>query len=70
MVGLCIVPYKRENNLQDGPGTHSLSGCIPYPFENIMIMSPKVEEGLSLFLSKKFIRHELWLLNKQCTLVP
>jgi hypothetical protein len=59
MVGLYIVPYKRENNLQDGLSTHSLSGCTPYPFENITLMLLGEEEGLSLFLSQKFIRHEL-----------
>jgi hypothetical protein len=53
MVGLYIVPYKRKSNLQDGPGTHSLSGCIQDRFENIMFMLLGVEEGpfLSLFLS-------------------
>jgi len=50
MVGLYIVPYKRKNNLQDGPGTHSLNGCIPNPFEIIMRVSLGVEEGFSFFL--------------------
>jgi hypothetical protein len=50
MVGLYIVPYKIKSNLQDGLGTHSLSGCIQDPFENIMLLG--VEEGPSFSLSK------------------
>jgi hypothetical protein len=52
MIRLYVVPYKRENNLQDGLGTHSLNGCIPNPFENIMHVSPSLEEGFSFFLKK------------------